>query len=314
MNHSISKIRRVHLREVWKHEAYDFTQWLQDNIDVLNGTLNLNLVSAEREQAAGAFSIDLVAEDDSGETYIIENQLEKSNHDHLGKLITYYASRQGRGAIWIVSEPRPEHVTALSWLNEASSADFYLVKLEAVRIDDSPAAPLLTLIVGPSEEAKSTGRAKRALVERDHIRKTFWALLLNHPDAGMHAHITPRYDPWLGVASGVPGLQWNYIANNDESGVELYIDRGKEREQENERIFNLIHAHRERIDAAIHGPVSWMQLDGRRACRIRVVLPGGTRSPEEEWAAIQGRMVRTMNELVHAIQPVLAEMSSETES
>ena len=87
--HAIGKLQRVPLREVWKHEAKDFTQWLQDNIDVLNSVLDLNLVNVEREQAAGSFSIDLVAEDEGGSTIIIENQLEKSNHDHLGKLITY---------------------------------------------------------------------------------------------------------------------------------------------------------------------------------------------------------------------------------
>jgi RecB family endonuclease NucS len=85
---SIGKLERVHLREVWKNEAYDFTQWLENNIGILNDALNLNLVNVDREQAAGSFSIDLVAEDEGGATVIIENQLEKSNHDHLGKLIT----------------------------------------------------------------------------------------------------------------------------------------------------------------------------------------------------------------------------------
>lgn len=119
---NIAKLERLPLREVWKHEAYDFTKWLEENIDVLNTALNLNLVNVDREQAAGAFSIDLVAEDDGGGIVIIENQLEKSNHDHLGKLITYLTGMSAKVAIWIVSNPRPEHVTAVAWLNESSSA------------------------------------------------------------------------------------------------------------------------------------------------------------------------------------------------
>src|SRR4051794_4220016 len=87
----IGKIERVPLREVWRHEAHNLTTWLEENIDVLNDALDLNLTNVEREQAAGAFSVDLVGEDDSGGTVIIENQLERSNHDHLGKLITYTA-------------------------------------------------------------------------------------------------------------------------------------------------------------------------------------------------------------------------------
>ena len=85
----IGKIQRVPLREVWKHEALDLTKWLQDNIEVLNEPLDLSLSNAEREQSAGDFNVDLVAEDEDGSLVVIENQLEKSDHNHLGKLITY---------------------------------------------------------------------------------------------------------------------------------------------------------------------------------------------------------------------------------
>ena len=308
MTHPISKIRRVHLREVWKHEAYNFTQWLEENIDVLNGTLDLELISAEREQAAGPFSIDLVAESSDGESYVIENQLEKSNHDHLGKLLTYYASRQGRGAIWIVAEPRPEHVTAMARLNEASGADFYLVKVEAIRIDESPAAPLLTLIVGPSEEAKQAGQSKKDFAERHDTRKHFWTELLKHPEAKLHAHITPGPNTWLGTASGVPGLSLNYVITKTDSGVELYIDRGKESDDENTSIYNQFLSSRHEIDSTISHPVSWQQLDGRRACRIRVPLPGGYASPQDQWPEIHKRMIHAMNELDTALRPVLRQL------
>ncbi len=102
----IGKIERVALREVWKHEALDFTTWLEDNIDVLSDALDINLSSAEREKDAGAFSVDLVAEDDKGDPVVIENQLEKSNHDHLGKLITYLTAIGAKAAIWIVADVR----------------------------------------------------------------------------------------------------------------------------------------------------------------------------------------------------------------
>jgi hypothetical protein len=129
----IGRLQRVPLREVWKHEAHDFTQWLEQNIDVLNDVLDFTLVNVEREKKTeSTFSVDLVAESEDGATVIIENQLEKSNHDHLGKLITYLTAMQAKAAIWIVSEPRPEHVAAIAWLNEVAGADFYLLKIEAV--------------------------------------------------------------------------------------------------------------------------------------------------------------------------------------
>ena len=92
---------------------------------------------------------------------VIENQLGTSDHDHLGKLITYLTAIDAKVGIWIVADPKPEHIGAISWLNQTNLADFYLVKLEAVRIEESLSAPLLTLIVGPSEESKQVGEKKQ---------------------------------------------------------------------------------------------------------------------------------------------------------
>lgn len=303
----IGKLQRVPLREVWKHEAYDFTQWLQDNIDVLNTALDLNLVNVNREQAAGSFSIDLVAEDEGGGTVIIENQLEKSNHDHLGKLITYLTAMSARAAIWIVSEPRPEHVAAVAWLNESTSADFYLLKVEAVRIGESPAAPLLTKIVGPSED-NSIRAQKKELAERYDIRHNWWKQLVARPGAKLHAHITAGPYSWIGTSSGVRGLNLNYVVTQDDCAAELYIDRGKDSEEENKSIFDQLFAMRATIDAAIPEKVSWERLDGKRASRIRISVPGGYRSQETEWESIQANAIKAMNALNAALQPHLKKL------
>jgi hypothetical protein len=308
MNNSIGKLQRVSLREVWKHEAYDFTQWLQENIDVLNNALDLNLVNVDRERAAGSLSIDLVAEDEGGGTIIIENQLEKSNHDHLGKLITYLTAMAAKVAIWIVSEPRPEHVAAIAWLNESSSADFYLVKVEAVRIGDSPAAPLLTVIVGPSQETKNVGHQKKELAERYDIRRSWWTKLIARPDAKLHAHITPSSYSWIGTSAGIRGLNLNYTVTQDECIAELYIDRGKDSDAENKSIFDQLYAFKDEIQKAVPDRLIWDRLDGRRASRIRINLPGGYRSPEEEWDDIQAKLVSAMNTLEQALKPHLKKL------
>lgn len=112
----IGRLQRISLRDVWKHEALDFTKWLQENIEVLNEVIDLNLSNPESERSAGAFSVDLVAEDESGNPVIIENQLEKSDHDHLGKILTYLVAMAAKTAIWIVADPRPEHVSTITWL------------------------------------------------------------------------------------------------------------------------------------------------------------------------------------------------------
>lgn len=307
----IGKLERVDLREVWENEAHDFTQWLENNIGVLNDALDLNLVNVDREQAAGSFSIDLVAEDAGGGTVIIENQLEKSNHDHLGKLITYLTALSAKAAIWIVSDPRPEDVAAVAWLNESSSAAFYMVKVEAVRIAESPAAPLFTLIVGPSEETKDVGETKKGITERYGIRKRWWTTLIERSAKvnKLHAHITPSEYSWIGASSGIRGLNLNYVITQDECAAELYIDRGKDAEEENKAIFDQLFAHKAEIDASFGEPLSWERLEGKRACRIRHTQSGGGyRWPEDHWPSLQDAIIKDMDRLEKALRPYLKQL------
>lgn len=310
----IGKLERLPLREVWKHEAHDFTQWLQENIDVLNAAVGLNLVNVDREQIAGSFSIDLVAEDEAGGIVIIENQLDKSNHDHLGKLITYLTGMSAKAAIWVVSDPRPEHVAAVAWLNESSSADFYMVKVEAVRVGDSPAAPLFTVIVGPSEETREVGKTKKELADRYGIRKRWWTQLIERSAAvtKLHAHLTPGEYSWMGTSSGTRGLNLNYVVTQDDCGAELYIDRGKDSEEENGAIFDQLHQHRKEIEEAFGGPLSWERLDGKRACRVKFAQPGGYRAPEEKWPRIQDGIISAMNRLDKALRPFIKHLRLST--
>jgi len=310
-SNDIGKIQRVPLREVWKNEATDFTTWLQVNIEVISEAVDIELGSVEREQSAGAFSVDLVAEDTSGNVVVIENQLEKSNHDHLGKLITYLVAMEARSAIWIVSEPRPEHVAAITWLNEASSANFYLLKLEAIQIGTSSPAPLLTLIVGPSEEGKEVGRTKKNIAERYLIRQRFWGQLLERSKqkTQLHASITPSQYGWISAGAGRQGLGFNYSIRKEDAQVELYIDRGKEKEDENKLVFEELVENREKIEQAFGGPLEWQSLEGKRACRIRKTITiGGYRSDEENWAKIHDAMIDAMIKLEKALSPFVAKL------
>lgn len=302
----IGKIKRVPLREVWKHEALDFTTWLEENIDVLNDALDLYLTGAEREKTAGAFSVDLVAEDEQGSLVVIENQLEKSNHEHLGKLITYLTSMSAKAAIWIVADPRPEHVTAISWLNEGSSASFFLLKVEAIQIGESPPAPLLTLIVGPSEGSKEIGQAKKELVERHVVRRKFWTQMLEHAKTKtkLHAAISPTHYNWLGTGAGISGLGYNYSLTRHAAAVELYIDRGKDSDEENKAIFDQLAAAKEQVQESFGAELEWQSLEGKRACRIRKQIDlGGWRDDESKWPQVHEAMVDAMIRLESALRP-----------
>ena len=300
----IGSLQRVTLREVWPHEAQDFTPWLAENIDVLNNAIDLSLSIIEREQAAGDFSVDLVAEDESGNPVIIENQLERSNHDHLGKLITYLTQIGAKAAIWIVSDPRPEHISAISWLNESSSAAFYLLKLEAVRIEDSLPAPLLTLIVGSSEENQEVGETKREFTERYSLRRRFWTQLLERAkeETLLHANSSPsqRSEIWTRVKSG---LSLRYVIRQYGSGVELYIDRGRDADNENNELFDTLEEARGEIEEDFGEPLEWQRLEGQRSCRIGKQLSLGGYRDEEKWQEIQDAMIDAMIRLEAAFRP-----------
>lgn len=293
----IGSLRRVALREVWSHEALDFTPWLEENIDELNSVIDLSLSVVEREQSAGDFSVDLVAEDESGNPVIIENQLERSNHDHLGKLLTYLTAIGAKAAIWIVADPRPEHIGAISWLNESSSAAFYLIKVEAVRIGDSPPAPLLTLIVGSSEEIREVGENKKELTGLHGLRRRFWTQLLERSKekTRLHANISPNQYRQIRATTGKRGLVFGYVIQQHTSEIELYIDRGWFEHNTNEEIFDTLEKSKENIEKIFGEPLEWQRPKGQRSCRIskRFSL-GGCRDDEEKWPEIQDAMIDGM--------------------
>ncbi|MBM3189775.1 MAG: DUF4268 domain-containing protein [Chloroflexi bacterium] len=301
----IGKLQRVPLREVWQHEAQGFTKWLEENCDVLNEILDLTLTNVERERSAGSFSVDLVAEDASGGVVVIENQLERSDHEHLGKLLTYLTALEAKAGIWIVADPRPEHVRAITWLNESASASFYLVKAEAVRIGESPPAALLTLIVGPSEEGRQVGDKKEELAERYVLRQRFWTALLDRArkQTKLHANISPGRENWLGTGAGISGLGYNYVIGQHEARVELYIDRGRDSGDQSKVIFDAIEGAKGEIEAAYGSSLVWERLEGKRACRISDVLQDGGYRDEERWPQIQDAMIDAMIRLEKALGP-----------
>ncbi len=301
----IGSLQRVALREVWSHEAQDFTTWLEDNIDELNSVIDLSLSIVESEHPAGNFIVDLVAEDESGNLVIIENQFERSDHDHLGKLITYLTVIGAKAAIWIVEDPRSEHISAISWLNESSSASFYLIKLEAVRIEDSHPAPLLTRIVGPSAESQEIGETKKELAGWGNIRRRFWTQLLERAKEKtlLHAEISPSSRTSITRGAGRRGLGYDYnIAKRESTTVSLRIARITS--SENDEIFDTLEKAKEEIEEAFDESLEWQRLEGQRSCRVgKRFFLGGYRDDEESWSEIQDAMIDGMIRLEAAFRP-----------
>ncbi len=301
---NIGKLEKVSLREIWKNEARDFTGWLEENIEILNGSLDLSLSPIERQKRTGTFAADLLAEDNEGNQVIIECQLEKTDHDHLGKVLTYLANLDAKTAIWICSDPRPEHVKTVMWLNEFTPADvsFYLVKVEGIRIGESPPAPLFSVICAPSEVTKESGEEKKEHAERHKNQVEFWTRLLtkSKEKTELHTNISPSKRSWIGTGAGIAGLTYCYSVANNSVSAHLYIDRGKDSQEINRRIFDTLHAKKEEIETDFGESLDW-ECEDRRSCCIRWKCTEGGLMAEDRWDDLHDKMIDRMIKLDKAL-------------
>lgn len=175
----LGKIKRIHdLRMIWPHEANSFTKWLakEENLSKLGEDIGIDLVLEERESSVSNFSVDIFANEEStGRKVIIENQLEDTDHDHLGKLITYASGKGAEVIVWVVKRARDEHRQAIEWLNQHTdtSLGFFLVEIELWQIDDSAIAPKFNVIERPNDWAKQMKNSEN-LSDRRQLLLKFW--------------------------------------------------------------------------------------------------------------------------------------------
>jgi len=302
---TIGRLEAVPLRALWPNEAYNFTKWLATNLDLVGETVGMDLSLLEQEADAGSFSADLLAETVDGESVVIENQLERTDHDHLGKLITYLSNLDAKVAIWITSEPRLEHEKAVHWLNEMLPADtaFFLIKIEAYRIEDSPPAPLFSAVAGPSPEARRIGGQKKELAERHIERRHFWEALLQRANerTGLHSRRSPTTGGALSAGAGRSGLVFQYRVRMHDAEVGFRIRR--ETPDASRRIFDMLRKRREAIEQRFGGALEWRPKEDVRTCHIVHSVDAGGWKDEERWPDIQDQLVDAMVRLERALAP-----------
>lgn len=267
----LGKLKRVDPRSVWQHEARDFTPWLQDNIDILAETVGLDLDLVETESLVGGYAVDLYAKDlSTGRWVIIENQLEQTDHSHMGQLMAYAAGKEAGVIIWISPKFRDEHRQALDWLNEITdeTVSFFGIELELLQVDDSLLAPHFKLVVQPNEWRKSISRPP--VSARQQKYEVFFSELLDrgkaqHPNLTRATKAYPQN--WFTYPVGRSGFSISTtFAQGNVFRVELYIDMGDQ--VKNKAAFDALHKDREAIESGIDKPVVWERLDDRQASRI----------------------------------------------
>ena len=231
MSDSLGSLEQVPLRKIWPHEAADFTPWLaeEENLALLGQALGLELEVEEVERAVGPYSADIVARDATGALVVIENQLEKTNHDHLGKCLTYASVLDASTVIWIASSFTDEHKKALDWLNDKTGVGvgFYAVRLELWSIDDSSPAIRFNVVSYPAEIVKrgQQSRSERDLSETKTLQLEWWTAvrdgLVAQGVVRSPQEPGPRY--WYNVALGRSGMALSCTANTWDNAISVRV-------------------------------------------------------------------------------------------
>lgn len=299
MSSELGALERLDAREVWKSEAYDFTPWLREHVHLLGEALGLEIdVDVQREIAVGLFSADLLGTDlGSGLSILIENQLEQTDHSHLGQLLTYAGGLGTSIVVWVSTKVREEHRQALLWLNEVTREDvlFFGVEIELLRVDGSKPAPHFKVVVAPNEWQKtassrsSTSRSGTLSPERGERYKEFWRGLLEEilrRDARATTASAERVpaQSWYGISIGRSGFQdifaFGWDGPNQLVRAQLYIDvRDKE---QNEAIFDLLAADREAIEREFGEPLVWERREDVKMSSVSLKRPGSIDDSSEK--------------------------------
>lgn len=278
MKLKLGKLTEVNIRELWRHEQYDFSEWLSkdENLEMLSDEIGLTLTDVSKEVFVGSYRCDLVAKDETtGIKVIIENQLEATNHDHLGKLITYASGLDANVIIWIVKEAREEHRSAIEWLNNNTNKDisFFLMEIRAYKIEDSLPAPKFVIIEKPNDFVKTANASlnNRELSKSQAERLTFWnrfneVLISKNKPFNVRKATT---DHWYDVALGTSEAHISITLVNkiNSIGIEVYINDNKE-------LFDKLYSEARAIQDELDFTMDWQRLDNKKASRIIYYISG----------------------------------------
>ena len=268
----LGKLSKVDIRTEWKNEAADFTKWLaqSENLAILSEEIGIDIKLIRTEASVGAFSADILAEEEeTGRKIIIENQLESTDHDHLGKIITYGSGFDANILIWIFKEIREEHRQAIDWLNEKADTSLYIfaIRMELWRVNDSPPAPKFQVICSPNNWAKVVkGGGDGDLSETRAFQLEFWTqysvYLSEHSNKLRPSR--PGAHHWFDIRIGDSRMHISHVAllTEDLIQTELYISDNKE-------LFKKLYSQKDKIESDLGFALKWEELPGKKASRIK---------------------------------------------
>jgi len=291
----LARLSEVDLRKIWAHEERDFSSWLakKENLDLLSEELGIELELIRREAPVGAFEADILAEEiGSRRKVLIENQLSITDHQHLGKLITYASGLDAAIIIWIVGQVREEHKRAIEWLNEHTDQEigFFLVQMKVYQIGNSPYAPKFHVVVQPNDWAKTVKRSfgSARSSQTKLLQYEYWVSFNEYAQNKTGFRLRkPRAQNYYDISFGYSDAHIALIINQTKKqlSVELYIPSNSE-------LYQCLYAQRNEIENALGQTLDWQPLHGKKASRIKALMPGDITN-KEEWQKYHKWMLDT---------------------
>ncbi len=311
-NSSLGRLERVELRDIWETEAQDFTPWLakEENLKVLADTINMDLGLEAQEKSVGPFRADILCKNtDDGSWVLIENQLERTDHNHLGQLLTYAAGLHTVTVVWVAATFTDEHRATLDWLNDITddSFRFFGLEVELWRIGDSPAAPKFNIVSKPNDWSRSVSQAARrigaeALTETTALQLEYWASFrdyLQQEDSPIRPQ-KPFPQNWMNFGVGRTGFVLTVLLISTEKQIAVDITMNDENAK---AYFALLRERKEEIEAALGLELVWMELPERKSCRLVHYWRDVDPLDKERWPEYREWMRQHLEKLNEVFRP-----------
>lgn len=274
--HQLGRLNKVDVRDIWTKEAGDFTPWLalEDNLALIGETIGLELELEAQEKSVGPFRADLLCKETAtGSWVLIENQLERTDHTHLGQLLTYAAGLNAVTIVWVAARFAEDHRAALDWLNEVtgSNINFFGLEIELWKIGESQVAPKFNVASKPNDWTKGVGGGgsgtPNVLTDTKQLQQEYWAALRDHmiENVSEVKPTKPLPQHWMNLAIGRSNFTLHTYANTKESRIGLGLSMtGPDAKPH----FHLLSQDREKIEKEFGETLEWLELPERKESRI----------------------------------------------
>ena len=287
----LDRLQPVELRDIWPDEAQDFTPWLaeEENLELLGKTLRLELEFEAQEIPVGNFRADILCKDEDNTRVLIENQLEKTDHEHLGKILTYSAGLNAHTVIWIAKEFQEEHLAALDRLNETTDEHFryFGIEVKVWQIGDSARAPQFDIVSKPNDWSRTISQDTQRATSKDLSEtrlqlERFWTTMRDHMVQKGSPLKCPKPGPWrfLIFSIGRTGfsIEPRVATTKKTIGISLYVS-GKDATAH----FHLLKEQQAKVEKEFGDPLEWEELPGHKSSRISLRKEDTDPQDEADW-------------------------------